>query len=51
MELVANPVIEGIARLEFKDGLKIVVLHGGCWCPWGGQTYPRINTKPPGDVG
>ena len=45
--LVADPVIEAIARLEFEDGLRMGVLLGGCWCPWGGRTYPRTNTKPP----
>ena len=46
--LVADPVIEAIARLEFEDGLRTVVLPGGCWCPCGGCTYPRINFKPLG---
>ena len=45
--LIVDPVIEAIARLEFEDGLRTGVLLGGCWCPWGGRTYPRINTKPP----
>ena len=49
--LVVDPVIEAIARLEFEDGLRTGVLLGGCWCPWGGRTYPRINTKPPGGAG
>ena len=31
--LVADPVIEAIARLEFEDGLRTGVLHGGCWGP------------------
>ena len=31
--LVADPVIEAIARLEFEDGLRRRVLHGCCWCP------------------
>ena len=43
----ADPVIEAIARLEFEDGLRMGVLPGGCWCPWGGRTYPRINFKTP----
>ena len=30
--LVADPVIEAIARLEFEDGLRTGVLLGGCWC-------------------
>ena len=46
--LVADPVIEAIARLEFEDGLRTVVLPGDCWCPRGSCIYPRINTKPPG---
>ena len=31
--LVADPVIEAIARLEFEDGLRTGVLLGGCWGP------------------
>ena len=31
--LVADPVIEAIARLEFEDGLRTGVLLGGCWDP------------------
>ena len=31
--LVADPVIEAIARLEFEDGLRMGVLPGGCWGP------------------
>ena len=31
--LVADPVIEAIAKLEFEDGLRTVVHHGGCWGP------------------
>ena len=31
MGLVADPVIEAIARLEFEDGLRTGVLFGGCW--------------------
>ena len=31
--LVEDPVIEAIARLEFQDGLRTVVLPGGCWYP------------------
>ena len=49
--LAADPVIEAIVRLEFEDGLRTGVLHGGCWCPWGGRTYPRINFKPPWGCG
>ena len=29
--LVADPVIEAIARLEFENGLRTGVLPGGCW--------------------
>ena len=36
--LVADPVIEAIARLEFEDGLRTGVLPGGCWYPCGGRT-------------
>ena len=49
--LVADTVIEAIARLEFEDGLRTVVLPGGCWCLFGGHTYPRFNTKPLGGRG
>ena len=31
--LVADPVIEAIARLEFEDGMRTGVLPGGCWGP------------------
>ena len=31
--LVVDPVIEAIARLEFADDLRTVVLLGGCWGP------------------
>ena len=31
--LVADPVIEAIARLEFEDGTRMGVLPGGCWGP------------------
>ena len=44
--LVADPVIEVFARLDLEDGLRTGVLPGGCWCPWGGRTYPRINSNP-----
>ena len=36
--IVADPVIEAIARLEFEDGLRTGVLLGGCWYPCGGRT-------------
>ena len=29
--LIADPVIEGIARLEFEIGLRTGILLGGCW--------------------
>ena len=44
--VVADTVIKAIARLEFEDGFRMGVLHGGCLCPCGGHTYPRINIKP-----
>ena len=31
--LVAVPVIEAIARLEFEDAMRTGVLPGGCWGP------------------
>ena len=31
--LIADPVIEAIAGLEFEDGLRTGVLPRGCWCP------------------
>ena len=31
--LVADPVIEAIARLEFEDGMRTRVFLGGCWGP------------------
>ena len=34
--------------VEFEDGLRTGVLHGGCWCPCGGCIYPRINSASPG---
>ena len=30
---IADPVIKAIARLEFEDGLRTVVLHGSYWYP------------------
>ena len=51
MGLVADPVFQAVVRLEFEDGLRTGVLPGGCWCPWGDRTYPRINTKPPWGAG
>ena len=43
---VAGLVIQATGWTEFEDGLRTGVLLGGCWCPWGGRTYPRINFKP-----
>ena len=40
---VAGLVIQATGRTEFEDDLRTGVLLGGCWCPWGGRTYPRIN--------
>ena len=45
-ESVAGSVIQASGTVEFEDGLRTGVLLGGCWCPWGGRTYPRINFKP-----
>ena len=36
--LVADPVIEAIARLEFEDSLRTGVLHGGCLGPYSDRT-------------
>ena len=33
---VAGSVIQGTGILEFEDGLRMGVLPGDCWCPWGG---------------
>ena len=33
--LVADPVIEAIAKLEFEDGLRTGVIHGGLLVPFG----------------
>ena len=46
-ESFAGSVIQATGTLEFEDGLRAGVLLGGCWCPCGGCTYPRINPKPP----
>ena len=43
---MAGSVIQATGTVEYEDGLRTGVLHGGCWCPWGGRTYPRINSKP-----
>ena len=39
--------VQATATVEFEDGLRTEVLLGGCWCPCGSCTYPRINFKPP----
>ena len=31
--LIADPVIEAIARLEFEDGMRMGVHLAGCWGP------------------
>ena len=36
--LVADPAIKAIARLEFEDGWRTVVLPGDCWYPCGSRT-------------
>ena len=38
LELVVDPVIEAIARVEFEDGLRTGVLPEGCRYPCGGHT-------------
>ena len=50
-ESVAASVIQAIGTVEFEDGLRMGVLLGGCWYPWGSRTYPRTNTKPPWGCG
>ena len=45
-ESVAGSVIQATGMVEFENGLRMVLLLGGCWCPWGGRIYPRINFKP-----
>ena len=50
-ESVVGSVIQASGTVEFEDGLRTGVLLGGYWCPWGGHTYPRINTKPPWGCG
>ena len=50
--LVADPVIEAIARLEFEDGLRTGVLPGGCSGALG-EAAPNLESipNPPGGVG
>ena len=50
-ESVAGSVIQATGTVEFEDGLRKGVFLVGCWCPWGGRTYPRINIKPPWGCG
>ena len=45
--LLADAVIETIARLEFEDGLRTEVFHGGCWQPCGVRTWPKTKSNPP----
>ena len=45
---MTGSVIKATGAVEFEDGLRTRVLPGGCWCPCGGRTYPRINSNPPG---
>ena len=45
--LLVDPVIETITKLEFEDGLRTEVLHGGCWQPCGVRTWPKIKSNPP----
>ena len=44
---MAGSVIQATGTVELKDGLNRDVLLGGCWCPFGGCTNPRINLKLP----
>ena len=50
-ESVAGSVIQATGTVEFEDGLRTGVLPGGCWCPCGGRTQPRIKSKPPWGCG
>ena len=45
-ESVAGLVIQATGMVEFGNSLRTGVLLGGCWCPCGGRTYPRINFNP-----
>ena len=45
-ESLVDSVIQATGTVEFEDGLRTGVHLGGCWCPWGGCTDPRINFKP-----
>ena len=44
--LVAGPVIEAIARLEFEDGLRTEVLPGDSWCHLYGFFMITQNINP-----
>ena len=46
-ESVVAAVIQAAGTVEFENGLRTGVLSGGCWCPYGGSNYPRINLNPP----
>ena len=46
LESVAGSAIQAIGTVELEDGLWMRVLPRGCWCPWVGRTYSRINPKP-----
>ena len=46
-ESVASFLIQATGTVEFEDCLRTGVLPGGCWCPCGDHTYPRINAKLP----
>ena len=48
---LGGSVIKINGRVEFEDGLRMGVHLGGCWCPSGGRTYPRINFNSPGGAG
>ena len=50
-ESVAGSVIQATGTVEFEDGLRTGVLPGGCWCPCGGRTQPRIKSNPPWGCG
>ena len=43
LELIADPIIEAIARLEFEDDLRTGVLLRGCWYPCGGYTLDPLE--------
>lgn len=42
-----DPIINTITGLEFENVLRMVVLSGGCWYPYGSFTWPWINFKSP----